>query len=354
MKKSKNKGKGFIVVILLAVIVLGAGVFGMDYYKSSLKPISASSENELFTVEEGMLPNDVLQSLEEADLIQNASMAKIYMKFNDCADFKAGDYSINKMWSTPDILVYLNDASNALTNEVMITLKEGMWAKNMASEFEKFTNVTAQELLDCWNDEAFLYELMNTYEFLDESILNSEYPVKLEGYLLPNTYAFYRVTTPQEITYRLMEQFDLFYQANRALFDQSNKTTHEIVTFASVVQFESGSIAEMPLIAGVFENRMNDGMMLQASATVCYGMYEYDSIWDCESNPTYDSPYNTYIHTGLPIGPISNPGTDALLAALQPAQTEYYYFVHDIKGDGSAHFAVTYEEHLINVDKYLN
>lgn len=353
MKKNKIKKTPLIVLTILAILIMGAGIFGVNYYNSQLEAVSTSSDKQLFTVEEGMLASDVLNALEESELIQNASMARIYVKLNDDANFKAGDYAIDKMWDTPEILSYISNASNAMTNEVMITLKEGLWAKNMAAEFEKFTNVTAQELINCWNDEDFLYELLNTYEFLDESIFNSEYPVKLEGYLLPNTYAFYRETTPQEITYRLMEEFDRFYQNNRQLFDNSSRSIHENVIFASVIQFESGSLEEMPIIAGVFENRMNDGMMLQASATVCYGIYEIESIWDCESNPEYPSAYNTYIHTGLPVGPISNPGETALLAALQPAETSYYYFVHDVNGDGKAYFAETYEEHLVNVDKYL-
>lgn len=352
MKKNKKKGS-FVFALLIAVVVFF--VTFSFFYQNQLQPVSDTSHTRVFTISEGETPDMILANLKKQDLIKSEFIAKLEMKKQNLADLKAGNYLLDTHWDTVTILTYMNDSTNILMeDEVLVTIPEGTWAKDIAKIIEANTNVSADELIACWNDPDFLYEMMNMYEFLDESILNDAYPIKLEGYLYPDTYYFFRETTPKEVTLRFLEQFDVHYNALKAKFEASKYNVHEAITLASVIQFESGSLEEMKLISGVFENRMNQGMMLQASATVCYGMYEFDNILECEANPEFDSPYNTYLHTGLPIGPISNPGLHAIEAALEPTVTEYLYFVHDIYGTGEAHFAVTYEEHLANVDTYLN
>ena len=111
----------------------------------------------------------------------------------------------------------------------------------------------------------------------------------------------------------------------------------------------------MKMIAGVFYNRMAIGMKLQSSVTVCYAIDidKGDSWKACEVNPTYDSPYNTYMVKGLPPGPILNPGVDAIAAVLNPTESNYYYFMADVYGDGTVYYAETYAQHLALVNKYL-
>ena len=125
------------------------------------------------------------------------------------------------------------------------------------------------------------------------------------------------------------------------------------MTLASMVQFEGKTAGDMRTIAGVFQNRIDQHYRLQSSVTVCYALYEYDSWLDCEMNADIDSPFNTYVIDGYPIGPIDNPGLDAIKAVLEPEQTDYMYFIADVYGDGTVYFASTYEEHCENIDKYL-
>lgn len=353
MLSVKNNKKLIILIAALATAIL-VGFFGMNaMYSSQLSAVNQSGSDIIFRVEEGSALQSVLESLKQENLIKSDFFAKWYAKGNT-VDVKAGDYVISDSMSTQEILAYISDASNALTNEILVTIPEGTWAKTIAKKMETYTNVTADELLSLWNDDLFLNEMIQTYEFLDESILNSEYPVKLEGYLYPDTYYFYRETTARDITLRFLDQFNAHYQQYATDIHNSKYSMHDLIKLASVIQFESGTVEDMEMISGVFDNRMNQGMMLQASATVCYGMYEYDTIWDCENNPEFESPYNTYLYTGLPIGAICNPGMDAILAALYPATTDYLYFVSDVFNGGTVHYAVTYDEHLANVDKYLN
>ena len=135
-----------------------------------------------------------------------------------------------------------------------------------------------------WNDEAFLDEMIAKYEFLDESIKNPERTVALEGYLYPETYFFYRETNARDVTMRFLDEFDRNYQMFKGQLEGREMSFHDLITLASVVQFESGHPDDMKLIAGMGENRRRDGYRLQSIGTVCYALYEYDSWLDCEQN----------------------------------------------------------------------
>ena len=120
-------------------------------------------------------------------------------------------------------------------------------------------------------------------------------------------------------------------------------TDYEVITLASIIEREAATVAEQPKVGGVFRNRIDDGMKLQSCATVQYILEERKSVLSV-SDTQIDSPYNTYLYSGLPAGPVASPGKSAIEAALYPEQHDYYYFV--AKADGSAHiFSRTFEEH---------
>ncbi|MEG0275032.1 MAG: endolytic transglycosylase MltG, partial [Longicatena sp.] len=119
------------------------------------------------------------------------------------------------------------------------------------------------------------------------------------------------------------------------------------------VQYEAAKKSDMDMIAGVFYNRLKQNMPLQSSVTVCYALYDnLTSSDDCEIQTDINSPYNTYQVSGLPIGPILNPGEEAIHAVLNPKDSEYLYFVADIYGDGTVYYAKTLNEQEANIDKY--
>lgn len=335
-----------------AVVIAIAGFYFA--FHSSISPKSSESNKIKVNIVENSAPNTVLQQLEEEGVIKNSFFSKLLMKQKNLYNIKAGIYILDSSWSTQEVLEYINDASNAESDEVLLTIPEGLWSKDIAQKVEELTNVSAQECLDLWNDEAFLKEMIEKYEFLDDSILNEEYHVKLEGYLYPDSYYVYRDTNAKDITIRLLDGFNRIYTQLKDEINASEYSVHELVTFASVVQFESGNPDDMPIIASVFDNRFKIGMKMESSVTVCYALYDqFKNFQDCESNPQIDSPYNTYLNTGLPIGPVNNPSLEAMRAVLHPADTEYYYFISDVYGDHKLIPAKTYEEHLANVHKYL-
>lgn len=172
--------------------------------------------------------------------------------------------------------------------------------------------------------------------------------VSLEGYLFPDTYRFSRHTTPQMMVATMTRRF-----GQMALrLGLAGPDVPRVVTMASLIEREVHVDAERPVVAGVFENRLRLGMPLQTDPAVVYGSM-LRGTWTGvihQSELRSDSPYNTYTHAGLPPGPICNPGTAALKAALHPAETEYLYFVAN--PDGTTEFATTLKEHSANVAAY--
>jgi UPF0755 protein len=172
----------------------------------------------------------------------------------------------------------------------------------------------------------------------------------LEGYLFPDTYRFARHLPVATILRAMVDRFHQYFGA--AQEDQARKlrlTPHEVVILASVVEKETGSASERPLIAGVFLNRLRRGIPLQSDPTVIYGLPQFDGNLT-RAHLVTDTPYNTYTRRGLPAGPICNPGAAALDAVLSPAATPYLYFVG--KGDGTHHFSATLVEHNAAVARY--
>lgn len=172
----------------------------------------------------------------------------------------------------------------------------------------------------------------------------------LEGYLFPDTYHFARKSTPAQIAAAMVRRF-------RLAADQLGlkENVHAVVTLASLVERETAVPEERPLVASVFLNRLSRNMPLMTDPSVIYGL-ELEKIWRgtiYASDLKRDTPYNTYQHAGLPPGPVANPGIASLRAAMEPAQTDYLYFVAAGKNpQGRSLFAATLEEHARNVAGY--
>ena len=351
MKQGNKKALIAIIAFLLVLLVFLSGFLA---YRLGLQPVSSQSETVVFEVAEGDSIGSVIGRLSDEGLIKSEMAAKIYAKLNGLHEIKAGNFQLDKAWDTGEILRYLNDSGNAASQQAKITVREGMWAKDIAKIFEEQLGISADELLALWNDEDYLRSLMEKYDFLDESILNDQTRVKLEGYLYPETYYFSMDATKEEITETFLDQFEQVYQSFKNDMKDSSLSLHELITLASLVQYEGQTAEDMKLIAGVFYNRLAIDMRLESSVTVCYALYEeYEHAEDCELNSNIDSPYNTYLNAGLPIGPILNPGKDAIDAALHPQESNYLYFMADIYGDGKVYYAETLEEHEQNVSRYL-
>ncbi len=262
-----------------------------------------------------------------------------------------------------------------------------IWLKNAPKPVK--TPTKAQEVtlrfIEGWNttqvasylnydgDRPQLAHIVNSADFLtaqkqysikDYPLLTSK-PEKsdLEGFLFPDSYRFYQSaltlasSTPVEISNtiikKMLDNFVLkFTPEMQKQAEKQNLSVYKIITLASVLEKETGSsMAEKKTVAGIFYNRLRIGMPLQSDATVNYATKK-DLPSPTEADTKIDSPYNTYKYPGLPAGPICNPSLNSIIAALEPEDTDYLYFLHDQK-TGQAYYAKTYEQHLANKYKYL-
>ncbi len=355
-KKNKKKLKLKWIFASLLVIILASGAFILNYVNSNLDAIGSSEDVTSFIVEEGDTLGLISDKLIEKELISNAFVFEQYAKYVELTDFKIGVYYLNYGMDANTILTVLNDPTAAVPKDVIITIAPGDWAKTIAEKLaEQCINVTADDLLSLWNDEDYIRSLMPTYSVLTQDMFVEGEKVLLEGYLMPETYFMNPEASADSLTRRILNQTQKVYDENKAAFDASNFNVHEVLTFASIVQFEAKTTEDMQMISQVFLNRMDANMALQSSVTVCYALYEYDSWRDCENldNQQIDSPYNTYLYKGLPVGPITNPSEQSIVATLNPIDNDYLFFIADIYGDGTVIYAKTYAEHLVNVEKYL-
>lgn len=350
MKKKKRLAK-FLAGLLVLILIGLASTYVL--YTNLSKPAAGESDAVLFEIKSGEVLRTVANNLEEQGIVRSAIVVELTARLESLTGLKAGVFVVDKSWSVTEILTTLNDSSKTIVDTIRITFPEGDWARDFARKIGNLTSVEEQDLLDLWNDETFLKEIITKYEFLSEDILNPKTRIRLEGYLFPNTYEFFVTTKARDVTIKLLDQTKRIYDKYKTQFESNELSVHEVFILASVVQFEASKPEDMKKVASVFLNRLEINMPLQSSVTVCYSLYEYDSWRDCETNSNFDSPYNTYKYRGLPVGPIMSPGEAAIIAVLEPADTDFFYFMADVYGDGTVYYAKTYAEHNANVEKYL-
>jgi UPF0755 protein len=241
----------------------------------------------------------------------------------------------------------------------VVTVPEGWNRFQVAARLQAAGVTRAEDFLVLTEEPTFLKEL---------GIPGST----AEGYLFPDTYQFYAGGSPLTVLKAMTENFGKKFAALRKTYPKglepygaiSSEPEHAAVILASIVQEEVAARDEAPIVAGIFLKRLTDPgfvpHLLQADPTVAYGCLAqdppppsceaFDGVLEKKHLRDVDNIYNTYIYTGLPPGPITNPGTEALTAALDPKTTPYYYFVS--KGDGTHAFSATLEEHNAAVEKY--
>ena len=215
-----------------------------------------------------------------------------------------------------------------------LTIPEGYEIRRVAELVEENGLVSADEFINEAENGVFDFEFLN-------GIARTEN--RLEGYLFPATYEFSTTDDAHAIINKMLQGFEdnILPIYNSA---QTDYTLDEAVILASIIEREAGTEDEMPIVSSVFNNRMYAGMKLESCATVQYILKERKTVLSNEDT-AIDSPYNTYMYSGLPVGPIASPGAAAMRAALSPADTQYMYFVADPNG-GKNYFSTTYEEHL--------
>jgi UPF0755 protein len=296
-------------------------------------------------ISRGMRTREIATQLETTGVIRSRWTFLGLLLMQWPATLKAGEYSFEKPASTARVLAKL--IRGDVSYEV-VTVPEGLNRFEIADIIAAQGFSTREEFLLVTEDATVIADL--------DSQARS-----LEGYLFPDSYHFPRHARPAQIVQAMVDRFRNVLAglgvAPRKAPDSSQQTgssrpVREIVILASLVEEETGVADERAIVAGVFYNRLERGLLLQADPTVAYAALVERGYGGRirRSDLAYDSPYNTYLHPGLPPGPVSNPGRAALRAAVQPQATDFLYFV--AKVDGGHTFSRTLVEHNAAVAEY--
>lgn len=338
--------KKLLIIIVFLVLLGTVGYVCLNkYVDNSLKPID-TNDNTIVTIEipAGSSTSKIASILYKNGLIKNESVFKYFAK-KEGYDvlLKAGKFDLSKSMNVKEILDNLINKVKS-ENTINFTIIEGLTLTKVAKTLSEQLNLDKDKLLVLMSD---VDKFRERHQFLKDNKDIKD----LQGYLLPETYNIYEGQNEEQIIDFLLSQFDKYYNTNIVPYlDDTKLSFEEIINLASIIEKEAMIESDRPIIAGVFINRLNDGMKLQSCATVNYAQGEWKERLSNEDT-SIDSPYNTYVHEGLPPTPINSPGKSSIEAALHPKKVDYYYFL--AKGDGSHYFSVTYEEHLKAKAKYL-
>ena len=326
--------KGLFILTVLAALAAGYYLY-TDYTRYLQQPVQLASQQSSFEIKKGSSIRKVARELEQQKILQPARYFLVLAKLNKQeSNIKAGEYALSPDMKPLDLLKLFTTGKSLQYKHTII---EGKTYKQLVQSI-KDNNVLQHTL----SDEDFANIMQK---------IGSDF-ASPEGAFLADTYNFPKNTTDLDFLKRSHKMLREYLQQEweKRTPQAAIKTPYEALILASIVEKETGHEAERPMIARVFINRLNKGMMLQTDPTVIYGMGDAYKGNIRKKDLQRDTPYNTYTRTGLPPTPIATPGKAAIDAVMHPPQGSALYFV--AKGNGTSKFSDTYKEHRKAVIKY--
>lgn len=311
-----NFSKIFFLTFLIGFIFIWQGIY---------LPKDSDSQiiEYLFSVEKGQGGKEIALNLEKEGLIKSASLFRFYILTIGKADkLQAGDYFLTPLMTIHQIAKKLYSGDMI---RIKVTIPEGFTIKQIDARLSGLGLIQQGELI----------------------IFNST----LEGFLFPDTYQFSLINNPEEIIKKMLDNFDKKLTLDlRKEIETQNKTVFEIITMASLIEKEVKTFKDKKLVSGILWKRIENNIPLQVDATIIY-ITGKKTTKVFKKETQIDSPYNTYKYLGLPVGPISNPGLESILAAIYPESSDYWYYLSTLEGETI--FSRNLEEHNIAKVKYL-
>lgn len=330
-----------LIFPIVAILFFGS-IFGVwkIYDNFAYSPASSLTDEVIYEVKPGQTLTGVSKELEKLGLIRNASLFLVLAKIKGEANrMKVGEYLFLRNMTPMDVLSTLTSGRSVGRK---FTVSEGLNIFEIADLYEKQGFGSRKEFWKWVNDPEFVTELLG------------ERQLTLEGYLYPETYQITKYTDTKSVIRAMVARFlDVYRREVEPLLEGSQFNRHQMVTLASIIEKETGAPEERELISSVFHNRLKIKMPLQTDPTVLYGKAK--RLGKYEINITsadlrLPTEYNTYVIKALPPGPVANPGRAAMLAALQPAKSDYLFFVS--QNDGTHIFSKKYSDHSKAVQKF--
>ncbi|KSU63798.1 hypothetical protein AS034_06020 [[Bacillus] enclensis] len=342
-----------LIFISLIIIIGGTAVGGYLYVNSALKPVDPDDTKPVnVEIPIGSGVTSIGKILEEKGIVKNSTVFKYYVKFNNESGFQAGSYDLTPSMTLNEIVNSLKTGKVMRKAEFKITIPEGLQLDQIAEIIADHSPYKKEEVEKKLNDKKWLEQLKKEYpNLVTDEIDNKEIKRPLEGYLYPATYSFYEKKPPlEDILKEMLDQADEVLAQYRDSITEREYTAHQLLTMASLIEEEATEKADRGKISSVFYNRIEEEMPLQTDPTVLYALGEHKPRTNYDDLKV-DSPYNTYKVKGLPPGPIANAGLSSIEAALQPEDTNYYYFL--ASANGSVYYSETLEEHNEKKAKYI-
>ena len=348
-KKGGINLKAIIVILLIVVVALTGGII---YYLQGLGAVDPDNKDDVtVTIPNGSGASSIVYILNDEGLIKNLTCARINAKFGGYDSLQANTYILNKSMTVTEMMNIINTGDFEYLSKSSFEMKEGCRLQQNAELLAQSIPYSAKEIMNVWNDKEYLHTLIDKYWFLTDEILNKDVMFPLEGYLYPDTY-FITDDNPtiESVTEMMLDQMDTQLSSRRDQIEASGFTVNEFLSLASIVCKEGGSNeAEAPHIAGVFINRLKQGMSLGSDVTVCY-IYQEDRVDLRESQLNSTSKYNTRKYAGLTPGPICAVPAIDMDAVLNYVKTDDLFFYAG--PDGTVYYATTNEGHSKNVQEH--
>lgn len=325
-----------ILALIGVVLVVGATIVVRQAYFANLKPVSAADHTvQQITIEPGATVDDIGKQLEDAGLIRSAWAFKLYVSSKEArSDLQAGTYSFYPAQSVAEIVSILTHGK--ITTD-LVTILPGQRLSQIRDSLISygFPEGEVDAALNPANHRG------------NPALVDKPAGASLEGYIYPESFQKTNTTTAETIVNQALEEMGKQLTPDlRQAFATQGLSTYEGIILASIVEREASSQTDRDQVAQVYLTRLREGIRLQADPTAHYGAY----LAGARPTVRYDSPYNTYLHDGLPPTPISNVSASSLKAVANPANTDWVYFVAG--DDGTTHFSRTIQEHEANTARY--
>jgi UPF0755 protein len=331
----------FVLALLLLIVLIAGGAAAWMWYGIA-KPYQDFAPGVFVDVPRGASQRHVAYLLKTNGVVRSAMGFELYARRHPKRTLQAGEYFFDHAMTGREVFWKL---ANGQVYQQPFTVREGETMFDIAHELEAAKFMPAGDFVFAASDPALIRDFAPDAK-------------TLEGFLFPATYELPRHPAASELTAEMVHKFKEQWKriapspAGGPTNEANHRDVNRVVTLASLVERETPKPEERPLVAGAFENRLRKGMRLQCDPTVIYGMERLGKYNGALTGKdlSFDSPYNTYEHGGLPPGPIGNPGEASLRAAMQPTETNYLYFVANTQG--GHFFSATLAEHNKNVVKY--
>ncbi|MBC6995589.1 endolytic transglycosylase MltG [Neolewinella lacunae] len=328
--------------ILLALVILGTVIAGYVYYRLMLAPVVPNDlQNPVVTIPTGATYEQVLDSLAAIGVRPDRAL------FDPLAErmayrkpvMRAGRYRLEPGMGYIDLLRKLRSGSREAVKVVLTTERE---PENVAAKVARFLEGDSLAFVRLFQDQDYIKSLGYTRE-------------TLQTLFIPNTYEMYWDATPRQFMERMVKEHQRFWDAEgrREKAKALGMTPTEVYILASIVEKESLVAHEQPRVAGLYLNRLRQGMRLEADPTAVFATRDFLTTRVLYSHTSFESPYNTYLHTGLPPGPITMPSVGSIDGVLNPEKHDYIFMCARGDNSGEHNFASTMAGHTRNIAVYV-